>query len=648
MADPSSNAASFFPHSHGFNYINSNVYNVVGNMDVVHNHSDQGRGRLFSNISEVIPWSTESPRVVSQNNIELLDQLASRKHYYIHSGKYEQRFVLVKVFRGIEAKENFKEEKKQIQRLFHPSLLKMIGVSSFAAERPFIIYNFDILLLGYKIVSELANGLDYLAEEGAQARSNDNNSIEIFITDEDVLKIAPDFGSLQNSNTRCESGQIDEDSLWVLFNKLCVKTFREATYILHQDLRSRNKSYSIAEMSATDNQSFIPYNTSTSNFSERSAIYRRELLWRESEHGSRSVAAVARCYRQLWEHLNLTVGQSYPSYAMPRKQAARPLRIVVHRCQGYRKEEITLTSDISKNAIVSHSIPSLHEICPVCKEIVEEEEFRCACDGNDDGISPTIKSPNPRNPDEDANEGTGMPLSVSSRQKPYIAQNATPSPVNPLLLPNNGAKVCVECVMRDQDVADVDVTSPGIWDRENDVYYEDLRWKEEEQERSGIVDTEGLPRPRYKGGLLTEQNLKIWLSSNPREPASTRQQTLSEYVMAQRVLLEAESVARARAMQEARQLDDRMRDTFSQLWRSPYDMGSSAAPTDSSRDVRIKPPASPASPLIGGHERSQSRGITLKLPFWRMGMSMYGKRSARHANASARRRDERENLPVAL
>jgi len=120
---------------------------------------------------------------------------------------------------------------------------------------------------------------------------------------------------------------------------------------------------------------------------------------------------------------------------------------------------------------------------------------------------------------------TQMPLAaspnynppVSSRQRayaqqPYITQNVAPKPVNPVFLPNNGEEVCVECAMRDQDMADVDVTSPGVWDRDSDVFYEDLRRKEEEEERTGIISTEGPPRPKYKGGLLTEQNLKIWLS----------------------------------------------------------------------------------------------------------------------------------------
>lgn len=94
---------------------------------------------------------------------------------------------------------------------------------------------------------------------------------------------------------------------------------------------------------------------------------------------------------------------------------------------------------------------------------------------------------------------------------------------------------------------------------------------------------------------------------NPREPAS-RQQTLNNYVKSQRTLIEAETLARARALQEARQLDNRMRDTYSQLRRSAYDTGNSAAPADDTGGVRIKAPTSNTSPV---HDRSASREVTL-------------------------------------
>ncbi|EKM54277.1 uncharacterized protein PHACADRAFT_258021 [Phanerochaete carnosa HHB-10118-sp] len=94
---------------------------------------------------------------------------------------------------------------------------------------------------------------------------------------------------------------------------------------------------------------------------------------------------------------------------------------------------------------------------------------------------------------------------------------------------------------------------------------------------------------------LTEENLKLWISINPKEPSS-RQQTLDQYVKSQRALLEAEALAHARAMRESRHLDDKMRDAYSQLRRSAYELGSAAQPTDDSGGIRIKAPRTVSTP----------------------------------------------------
>ena len=65
-------------------------------------------------------------------------------------------------------------------------------------------------------------------------------------------------------------------------------------------------------------------------------------------------------------------------------------------------------------------------------------------------------------------------------------------------------------------------------------------------------------------------------------------------------------------MQEAKQLDNRMRDAYSQLRRSAYDMGNSASASDDLGGVRIRPPNSPHSPTWNSnHVRSNSREVTL-------------------------------------
>lgn len=65
--------------------------------------------------------------------------------------------------------------------------------------------------------------------------------------------------------------------------------------------------------------------------------------------------------------------------------------------------------------------------------------------------------------------------------------------------------------MRDQEMADVDVTSPGVWDRASDAAFEELKRRELEDEVNGVISNDP-SRPRLRGGRLTEQNLRLWLS----------------------------------------------------------------------------------------------------------------------------------------
>lgn len=65
--------------------------------------------------------------------------------------------------------------------------------------------------------------------------------------------------------------------------------------------------------------------------------------------------------------------------------------------------------------------------------------------------------------------------------------------------------------MRDQDMADVDVTSPGVWERASDAAFEELKQREIDDEANGVV-VDYQSRPRVQGGRLTEQNVKLWLS----------------------------------------------------------------------------------------------------------------------------------------
>lgn len=113
--------------------------------------------------------------------------------------------------------------------------------------------------------------------------------------------------------------------------------------------------------------------------------------------------------------------------------------------------------------------------------------------------SPSIPAPVSSNP-------RAVPLSPRFVNAPL---NGTQNPIYTRShMPRE--EVCLECAMRDQDMADVDVTSPGVWERDSDVYYQDLIRSEEEAISTGTPIPED--SPRSTGDLLTETNLKLWLT----------------------------------------------------------------------------------------------------------------------------------------
>jgi hypothetical protein len=50
------------------------------------------------------------------------------------------------------------------------------------------------------------------------------------------------------------------------------------------------------------------------------------------------------------------------------------IRHNLHQCPGYLREEITLASDVSKSAIISHAFPSQSEVCSICGQLVQ---YKC-------------------------------------------------------------------------------------------------------------------------------------------------------------------------------------------------------------------------------------------------------------------------------
>jgi hypothetical protein len=100
------------------------------------------------------------------------------------------------------------------------------------------------------------------------------------------------------------------------------------------------------------------------------------------------------------------------------------------------------------------------------------------------------------------------------QQPTYVTRSITPNPIQTVYtpIPPPQEEVCIECAMRDQEMADVDVTSPGVWERASDAAFEELKQKELDDEANGIVTADDPSRPRVRGSRLTENYVKLWLS----------------------------------------------------------------------------------------------------------------------------------------
>jgi len=116
------------------------------------------------------------------------------------------------------------------------------------------------------------------------------------------------------------------------------------------------------------------------------SAHRRELVWKSQEHEMVSLRDIA---HQFQDFLNTFSTQS----ALSRRRGRYTTK-TAHRCPGYNRIEITLTTDIARSAIVSHLTPTPHEICPVCKEIVQDAEvFACICGGDGKSLHKHNSSP---------------------------------------------------------------------------------------------------------------------------------------------------------------------------------------------------------------------------------------------------------------
>ncbi|GAA5950361.1 hypothetical protein JCM10213_005819 [Rhodosporidiobolus nylandii] len=219
----------------------------------------------------------------------------------------------------------------------------------------------------------------------------------------------------------------------------------------------------------------------------------------------------------------------------------------------------------------------------------------------------------------------GSAAQIASSSPPSVAAPLAPPPGGYSIAPSGPAgaaqpappphlvpqpEVCVECMMRDRDMADVDVTGEGVWERESDVEWrEQERWEAENPtgagegswngEHSGSQESgargrkasssghagpgQGGRKRLGKGQALTQGNLKVLTTMNP-PAAAHRWRTLQTFLATQLHLIELERQAREAAASAERDREQ----------QRSFDARSSISPSVASRN-RSSSLLSPAS-----------------------------------------------------
>jgi len=167
-------------------------------------------------------------------------------------------------------------------------------------------------------------------------------------------------------------------------NGLCEKLFSETNSILYRDSPERrfnvydteellppsqNVSEHVSSISESQPMS-IPLNSTRDPKLGRTP--RREVWWRL--HTIASNGSLDSIAQQFEDYIYCFLSPSSDSLLRRIKAPTDPYHSrTYYLCPGYLREEITLTPDVSRCAIIFHEYPSQSELCSGCGQLVQYE-----------------------------------------------------------------------------------------------------------------------------------------------------------------------------------------------------------------------------------------------------------------------------------
>ncbi|KAJ7581283.1 hypothetical protein C8J56DRAFT_1168807 [Mycena floridula] len=364
--------------------------------------------------SPQIPIISDRKDLTFLRSREYQSDLVAQDDYRIHLAKYLGKVVAVKVYQGENSAERLEADLELNRSLLHPTIFQTIAVFK-ASQTPFLVLGMESdssqtipisfggfkslacyladalshsetesLVAGAQLIRDISSGLDYLGSI-EQTFAVSRLIFDLLVDQNNNICITVGLGDEDKTGTH-EDGYLD------VFHKLCLKTFLEANNECHLDhaqvLATVTESRYEPDLVFSQLEGDPVIKTSFESEYPSTEPRREYTFIPDPNRGSLSLRHISADYASFMRRITPSITKNIRRL---RHKGHSNSTIVAHRCAGYRRDEVTLGSLVSRTAIIQHLTPLPREICPVCQELVEDGTFKCSCGQNDDGMSPTVQ-----------------------------------------------------------------------------------------------------------------------------------------------------------------------------------------------------------------------------------------------------------------
>ncbi|KAJ7591625.1 hypothetical protein C8J56DRAFT_568665 [Mycena floridula] len=361
----------------------------------------------------------ERLRIVEWDDISFLPapEVVVGDDYRIFTAIFRGIPVLVKAYEGTGSRQRIKADLGINHSFQHPNLLRVVAACK-KAQIPFIVFKMPIhsfppatgVLSGFRtltcyLAAALRDGDQQCLVRAVQFMRDVSSGfshlestwkLEQFALSKTAFDLLVDANNNVCVSVGLVEGHKDAERSTVtnewfdVFQDLCARNLREANEECHSDFRQRRLLVGVPEAARTPPQILAESLISPQPSTVPEHPPRREYAFvPESMSDRPSLKEINKDFARFMRDLGL--GTTSASNIEHLRRDVRLPTTVQHRCPGYRRQEMSIATSVSRTAIISHFTPSIQEICQVCKQEVEAGTFRCPCGQADDGVAPTVQ-----------------------------------------------------------------------------------------------------------------------------------------------------------------------------------------------------------------------------------------------------------------